>query len=240
MLFFFKEKPIEIIVFCLSSKRYALEFAPVKPAKEVFPQWWKDTESGSFDWNTFSRKNTTKSCVGIINQISTGLIFPMWCDLAVRWNNEGFEYSYADEVSKATGHNLINTEAPNFLPDHHIMKIISPWFVKSKVKLQYMFPYYHHLTPPNFNITPGIVTPIKGYSAANIFLTFKKSNQVQNLMIKNNTPIMQAIPLTDKKVVYRIEEMSERESLISDTSAGAPNFFFSAGLKKIFYQEQNK
>ena len=67
-----------------------------------------------------------------------------------------------------------------------------------------------------------------------------KEDAEQNLLIKTNTPLLQAIPLTDKKVVYRVEVMSKEEERKSEYTAGSPNFFLSGGLKKLFYEQQNK
>jgi hypothetical protein len=239
MLFFFKEKPEEIVMMIDPAHYFALEYSPAMPAKKIFPQWWKDTASSKFNWDILDVTNTAKSCVGIINQLSYGIIMPIWCDLAIQWDEENYRYQFSDRRTEIHLHNS-PLEVPGFLSDHYLLKIKSPWVIKSKVKLQYQFPFYHHPVSPNYTITPGIITPQKGYCGSNVFLCLKKEKTLQNLMIKTNTPLMQIVPLTDKKVVYRFEVMSEKDHFESRNSMGCPNHFTSRGLKNIHHEEQGK
>ena len=121
MLFFFKEKPIEIVAYLPPDFQKVMDFNPIVSAKELLPDWWKNTPSSTFNWDSFTPNNTSKSCPGIIQSLTTGFILPMWCDLAIETTSEGYRYHYSDKKSVLGSH--ANTQIPGFYEDYFILKI---------------------------------------------------------------------------------------------------------------------
>ena len=230
MLFFFKEKPVEIIALVEEGFEHAQEFAPVILAKEFIPKWWKDTPASWFDWVNLSPIPSVKNCPGVFNQITTGLILPMWCDLAMKWNHDNFECKFSDSISLM--HNHPNNQAPGFYSDYYICKIQSPWRFKTKVRMMYTSPFYHYTESAPFTIPSGIIEPYNGYLSSNVFCFFKKTKAEQSVMIKHKDPLLQIIPLTEKNYTLKVETLTKEEYNRSDAILGKSTTFIKKNLSR--------
>lgn len=231
MLFFFKEKPIEITAFAKSSYAFAHEHSPIIPIKENLPKWWKNTPPGQFNWENFSTSTSTKNCPGIIQTITSGFLMSLWSDLALEYNTMEYKWAFSDKISRVDNHK--QEQSPGFYEDHWHFKVVSPWFFKTSVKLIYTSPFYHHKSPLPF-ITPyGITTPQKGYTSSNLFLFAPKTKQTTRVMITKGTPLMHIIPLTEKKIIFKSEVVSDEEFARISNTIGVSNRFVGRGIKNI-------
>jgi len=237
MIFFFKKKPIEITAFVSDAFAFVNEYTPIKPAKEFFPKWWKDVSSSQFDWESFQTKTTVKSCPGIISSLSTGFIMPMWSDLAIEYGKDNWKFQYSDQKSTLQQHT--NKQMPGFYEDHWIFKLESPWQIRSPVNLMYQHPFYLHNTPFSFIQPYGMSTPNTNLHASNIFLFAKKEEGVNRVMIKNNTPLLHIIPLTENPVIFKTEVVNQQEYLKQLSIQSGVNSFASRALKTVF-RKNNK
>ena len=209
MLFFFKEKPIEITAIIYPGASYAKEYSPIKLAREFFPEWWRNTPSSSYNWDSRKINNTAKGCPGIGNILKTGFIMPIWSDLALEYNNQGYFYHFADNRSTIVNH--VKEETPGFYEDYWHLKFESPWLLKTSVDILVSSPFYL-FNKPNFFITPiGINRPMKGFMSTNFFMFLKKELDLKREIIKQNTPLIHYFPLTEKKIKFKIEEVSSEE-----------------------------
>jgi hypothetical protein len=241
MMFFFKEKPVEIIAFCNPEYSLAAEFTPIKPINKFYPQWWKDLSSSSFNWDKFTPEKTIKSCAGIINIFQTGFIMPMWSDLALEFGRGNWRYSYSDEKSKLIVHP--NEAMGEFYKDYGIFKLISPWLLQSPVKILSSEPFFHHTSTEWPFITPyGITPPLsnKNLHATSVFLLAKKEEEVKRIMIKANTPLVHFIPLTDKNIKFRVEVPDPNEFRRLEILVDSNNRFTNAGITNAFHTKNNK
>jgi len=231
MLFFFKEKPIEIVAFTSEEYLTINVQSPIKPAREYFPDWWKNTPSSKFNWDTFNVNSTTKSCPGIGQTLQKGFILPLWSDLAIKTQGNQYQWQYADRISKFEIHS--NDQAPGFYEDYYIFKINSPWQIKSPVSLIYTFPFYLFPAPLPYLTPTGIVTPVNKMCATNIFILLKRIQEEICFMIKQGTPLFHIIPLTEKKVVFRTEVISKAEYFKLKRDTAYKKNFTANGLKNI-------
>ena len=229
MLFFFKEKPVEITAYCRPGFNFANEFSPITPAKNLLPTWWKDTPSSSFSWEERIGKNTVKSCPGIINTLTTGLIIPLWSDLALQYNDIEYAYNFSDKISSLDMHS--EEESPGYYKDYWHFKITSPWLLETSVKLLYTQPTYLQETPYPFISPYGIVSPVKDLTGTNIFLFIRKEEQNSRLMLKQGLPLLHIIPLTDKKIKFSIKQISNEDFLRKSNIIGIRNRFNLKGLR---------
>jgi hypothetical protein len=237
MMFFFKEKPVEIIAFCNPTFSAIAEYSPIKPSNKFYPQWWKDLNSSTFNWDTFQVNNTTKSCPGISNIFQSGFIMPLWSDLALEYGNGEWKYSFSDKFSSLIVHD--NQHMRGFYEEHSIFKLTSPWIIQSSVNLLQTEPFYHHSYSGDWPfITPyGITPPVssKNMHMTNIFLLAKKEQEVKRIMIKNNTPLLHIIPLTDKKINFKIEVPGIQEYIRLSSLPSYSNHFCNRGKKNVNY-----
>jgi hypothetical protein len=233
MMFFFKEKPIEIIAYLPPWVSSIAERYPIHPAKNCYPAWWKNLSSGKFNWDEMQPRNTTKSCPGIINILQTGFIMPLWSDLAIEYNKDKWKYQFSDKQSTLTMHT--NDQAAGFYDDHIIFKVDSPWIITSPVKLLYTEPTYLRgsqlpfIQPYGINVT----TSKTNAEATNVFLFAKKEEQLTQIIIPASTPLLHIIPLTEKNVNIKCVVLDSDEYL-RKRSFQMSNRFVSKGLKNIF------
>jgi len=240
MIFFFKEKPIEIISFVAPSYAFVNEFSPILPAKDVYPEWLKKVPRSAFDWNTLETRNTVKSCPGIIKSITNGFIVPMWTDLALEYDLTGFKWAFADRRSSLDRHS--NDAIPGYYSNHLILKLLSPWVLKSPVDLQLTFPSLHHPRPFPVHVAPGTL-PFDGtdIEQLNIFLFAERKEEGARVMIKQGTPLLHILPVTERKVTIRQEVISDEEMIKKRSLTGANTHFFNKGIRNMaFSRRKNK
>lgn len=233
MLFFFKEKPIEIVAFIKDIYNSIKEFSPIVPARDLFPDWWRNTPSSSFNWDNLQPVNTAKSCPGIIQSLTTGFIMPLWSDLAIQYSDSQYQYQFSDMQTMLSDHP--DYQSPNFCEDYWKFKIHSPWILNTPVKLMYTSPFYHNTSSSfPFIIPPAIVPPIKHLCGTQVFIFAKKEQKLNRTVLKSGTPLMHIIPLTESKVTIRCEVVSESEYSKKISIVGFKNSFNNRGLKNIF------
>lgn len=233
MLFFFKEKPIEITAVVSSAYSQVCELSPIKLASECRPSWWKNTPSSKFDWNLFGPTSTVKSCPGVGLSIQRGFILPMWSDLALETQGELWKWVYSDRKSRVEVHS--NFQAPGFYEDHHIFKVNSPWKIISSVDLFVCSPFYLNNKAPLYSTPSGFIPPILNTCAVNPFLMFKKDIQKQQYLIKCGSPLLHILPFTDKKINFKCEIVSNEEYEKISNRTATNNHFIGRGLKnKLF------
>ena len=233
MLFFFKEKPIEIVAFVDSSYSFVKEFSPIVPAKEMYPEWLKKVPQSQFEWEKFRAVSTVRSCPGIIQNVTNGFIVPMWSELALEYTTNHYKYKFADQKSSLEHHPI--EQAPGFYEDYWRFKLISPWSLDTPVNLQFMFPFYHHPKSFPMEMPPGVL-PAKGIGKAqiNIFLFSKKEEEEKRIMIKHGVPLLHFIPITERKVTIRCEVISVDEMKKRHAITGANTNFIHRGIRNIF------
>ena len=237
MLFFFKEKPIEIVAFVTAKFNFAKELSPIAPAREYFPEWWKNTPSSTYDWANNISNNTAKSCPGIIGVLTSGFILPLWCDLAFKFGPEGYSYNFSDKSCRMDQHDDFQT--PGFYGDYYRLKITSPWLIRTPVKILFQQPTYLREDAYPFVTPYGIVPPVKNLISTNIFTFFKKPDQEMHMFIKQGTPLLHMVPLTEKKVTLKLVVLDDEDFTKADSIIGVSNHFSSKGLKNLRISENN-
>ena len=232
MLFFFRKPTIELIAYIEDKHAIAFNHAPIRPAREFFPIWWKSTSSSHFNWDKMQQATTVKGCPGIINSLTSGFNLPFWCDLAIKYDKDNYHYIFSDGRSSISEH-IGAVQAPNFYKNYHIIKLDSPWLIKSPVSLQYSYPFYYYADPLPYITPPGVITPINGLCSTNIFMFLEKTPHVNEVMIKQGTPAFNILPLTEKTVTIRTEMVTSSEFTRLDGIYGNGTHFLLKGLRHM-------
>lgn len=209
MLFIFKKKQIEIVALVAEERKDILELAPIKRAKDSFPHWWKNVESGYFDFEMFTEIRTVKNCPGIIGTLTNGFIMPLWSDIAIKQTPEGGDVTFADKKTnwKYSPEHIVTGYEENY--SNFIIQ--SPWYLKTPVNVLFCDPVYHFNTPRIYKANYAYQTPINNYLNTDITLSFRKPIDQDIGIIKFRTPMLHFIPITENKVNFRVEAMSPRE-----------------------------
>lgn len=238
MLFFFKEKPIEITAVIHENYVVAHKTAPIVPARERFPDWWKKIPSSKFDWDEFGPSTSIKSCPGVGHTLQQGFIMSLWSDLAFKFEGDTFRWRFSDNRSETTFQP--RRSYPGFYEDYNTFNILSPWIMLTPVKLHYSYPFYLLDSPPPYITPPGVVTPFLNTCATNVFAMFKQQVGLNTYFIKKNTPMLHIIPLTEKKINFKCEILDDKEYNKHRSAISTPTHFVSKGLKHFNEEEKLK
>jgi hypothetical protein len=195
-MFFFKRQ--EIILDCFTNDKTVLDFAPIQEASNYYPSWFytmpKEFESG------IHKSATLKKCSGFIDYYKNGIIMPLWCDLAISIENKNYKWNFANTSSTAIVHNSKQWEY--FVDPNEVghLKLNAPWKIKCNKEINFLFkkPYWNSNPFNDINIVEGIVE-FKYQNTANINLLLKL-NQYKEILLKYNDPLLNIIPLTEKKI----------------------------------------
>lgn len=210
-MIFFKKSKITIDAFTNVTGVY--EYFPIQHANKFIPEWWKRIP-GSLDLPNSVGINvktpTMKTCSGFIDLYNQGFVLPLWADLVFETKETG-EYAFQFSNPESTMNSHMSKQFGNQLKDKIHLKIISPWYLKEKSGVKFLLfqPVWNHLTSyPEFNMPPGVVDfKNQVVSNVNMFVPAKDARYE----VKNNTPLMHIIPLTDKNVQIKHHLVDDKE-----------------------------
>ena len=205
MFFFFRKPKLEVI--CYTDNSIAYEYYKIEQASKYIPKWFKDANSMYIDENQFHEpQSTIKKCPGIINLLTKGLILPLWTDINIYTDivNNVIETSSADITTEIARHS--SRQWDSYLnPDNYShMKITSPWAfsVKDDTQFYWNSSFYNNKPDILHYIAPAIVD-FKVQKATHINIFIPRISQ--HTILKAGFPIIQLIPLSDKKLVIKHE-----------------------------------
>lgn len=224
-MFWNKDKENEIVFY--TKDPGPAELFPVLPASQVKFDWVKKTteqfkEQKKLITDIKDEANFThvRTCPGIFDVCKTGYVVPITYDICIRYKEGKLETYSAFEKNPSTKDPLgreysIPESSTDPVVEHRkipginrtILKFESPYFVKAPkgVKLLFMpLPYndtYH------YEANMGILDPAVTNNIAMQFWWNKK----EEIYLKAGTPMMQIIPLTEKKLDMVCRAANEKE-----------------------------
>ena len=221
MIFKFPKK--KIMLDCFVDSELLLETAPIELATKHIPEWWRQLPKQEYVEDKFFPLPTMKTCVGFVDYYRNSVAIPLWSDLYIKVDGTQYQWQFSDRNTNVTIHN-IQRQAKGFLPNHGHMKIESPWYLRTKENINWVWsqPLY------NFNednidlkIAPGIVNYSK-QEVTNLNLVFKLNEQ-KIYALKQGQVLIHITPMTENKIqVVRhlvskeeIERLKENHGRIS-------------------------
>jgi len=216
--------------------------APIVPAKEYIPDWWKNIRAS--DYLSITDKGTVKNCPSFFEFFSNGFVVPLWCDLHLRVTDTEWEYKTPYNKFTFTSHN--NNQFKDFVPPNYkdnikmVLKPDCPWRVKTPPGWSIsQFPMYYHYNPI-FEVLPGNIWSDFHYEI-NQQMVIKQTGEFE---IKKGTPLAMYIPYERKKYDYTIDGPNEENVKLTNTSSLKVLTKFRGGYKntqaKIRRQEEKK
>jgi hypothetical protein len=200
---------------CFTNNPSIFEFSPITLANKNFPSWWKKTEK-SFNYENVNSGivhdvPTIKTCDGLLNLYSEGIMIPLWSDLIVETNSSGeWRYQYSsDENGPLVSHDKMQL-GNNFGNAIHI-KIISPWMIQEKTGVKFLFTgavWNYKDQMFDLNIVPGCMEFAKQHSTHINFFVPKRNSRLE---LSGKQPLVHLIPLTEKKIVVHNHLISDEE-----------------------------
>lgn len=203
--FNFKKK--KIVLRCVTNRLDVASVAPVTHANKCFPDWWKALPKQRRD-KTNRLVTTLKTCYGLTNHYSRGVIIPMWCDLEIELgpNADEYRYQYSDLKSTALVHST--SQRGSYLDPslYQHLKLDSPWRFYCDEKVDFIFqePTWSMDNLNNYRILPGTVD-FRYQHATNINMMLPRDiNNIKSFIIPLGQPLIHIIPCDNREIKLEI------------------------------------
>ena len=196
-----------VILNCYTDKSYVSEYAPIDYSNKFLPEWWKDLSKTVESEYKGLEMPTMKTCEGFIAQYKNSITIPAWSDFALQVYSEGtigHNWVFSDGLSKAEEHP--DKQRGLYLPPtrYQHIKLVVPWVLTcyEEIDWQMLGSTWNFNKPEELLIPPGIIN-FKYQFGANINLFVKKDETQKVVRIDHGQPLVQLVPLTERKVELR-------------------------------------
>lgn len=215
MFWFCKSKPIDVYFYTTRED----VFNNAKPQKAIsfIPDWIKKLPKPKFPENKneklFLQKNIN-SCPGLIDLYKTGFMFSLWSDVNIEISPDGsHRYQFADLQSIIIQHKTSQFETCHFNGTHVHAKLINPWFIHSKEKVNFVYsaPIWNNFGHDDVVVAPGVFNPSVSVIDANINLFFKKKENEVVYELYFGQPLVHVLPISNRPINLRCELVTEPE-----------------------------
>lgn len=210
------------------------ETFPVTPAIEKIPNWMSLAKQ---DYLQNKMQQTVYKCPGIVDVMQTGFIVSAWHDIEVWQEANGrlqakaptpdLEDMLGFPTTQIQGGDMIAKHLPKRTWSHRdLLKINTPWHVVAPRGIKLLMVPVPYADDNSFESTIGILDPaisneinIQGY--------------INSLgVIKAGTPLVQIIPLTEKKYQLVVREITEYDRNWVNKKKFLNNFSFMFSRNK--------
>ena len=203
--------------------------APIVPAKEYVPDWWKRVQRKI---NSLDDKGTVRNCPSFPEYINQGFVVPLWCDLYLEIEQEGtWKWRTPDKNFSFSTHS--NTQFRDWLPQHMqdntsmVVKPSCPWRVKTPPGWSvWQLPMYYHYNTM-FETLPGIIWS-DIHHEINQQMLFKRYGE---FFIPRGTPLAMYVPFERNKYTYDISGPNSTNAAWSNESFLHVRSKFKGGYK---------
>jgi len=245
-MFFFR-RPSVIHVDCFTDRPDVYTFNKIDHSVKFLPAWWKKLPKQAKNSPDNHPFPTLKTCQGFIDLFKSGIILPLWSDLSINLvksndsTNETF-WQFADRMSYNEVHHA--DQRGTFLPkeEYQHFKLLSPWHLKTKEDLNWVVTGNTWI---NNNLStiffPEGILNFKWQAQTNVNMFLKKENVNKQMLLEVGQPLLQFIPMSEKKIVLHHHLVSQSE-FQSVCDSGLLHTFingYSKG-KKILQEKESK
>lgn len=204
----FKRKAIQLDCFTAMPNTY--KFTPIELSNNFLPAWWKKLPKTAQNWAVMDAP-TMKSCAGLVDLYTKGVMLPMWSDLDILLRpDSGYDWKFADGQSIVEPHPMFQTGS--FLSDigYVHMKIFAPWRFTCKEDIDWHFaqPVWNHEAAKDYCVPSGVLN-FKYQHHVNINVLLRGT--LNNIHIPHGHPMAHIIPLSERPVKVHNHLVSEEE-----------------------------
>ena len=212
----FKKK--KITVDCFTYHTAVKELFPIKEIKYFYPEWFKKlketyTEKSEGENSIEFERSTMKMCEGFRNHYSHGFIIPLWSDLIIDVKkDQGYNFLFSsqkDILGHIEHHN--HNEYGNMFNKFIHGKIITPWMIKEKSGVKFMWTEPRWNTVKywdKLNVVPGtVIYNTQHIAHINMFV----SNKTQKINLNAGQPLVHLVPLTEYDVEIKTHLLEKKE-----------------------------
>jgi hypothetical protein len=238
-MFIFKKR--KIVVDAYTDIDIIAHSYKVAPAAQFIPEWWRMTDKRTLD-KGFIPAPTIRTCTGILDLYATGIMVPLWTDIALSIGPDDISWQCADMATEITTHDSSQWDkfADPMMFGH--LKITSKWVLRTKENINWVFqePYWNKQIGSPISTPPGVINFHHTAFATNIQLMVDKSTP-QNVLLEAGTPIAHLIPLSDRPIevvthLVSTEELRKIEALPRTKFINGYKHRINQGVKCPFHK----
>ena len=203
--------------------------APIVPAKEYVPDWWKKVER-MID-NKLDNKGTVRNCPSFPEYITQGFVVPLWCDLHLEVHHDSWKWKSPEKLF--TFNNHPGEQFRDWLPKHvqdntsMVLKPNCPWRVKTPPGWSvWQLPMIYHYNPV-FETLPGIIWS-DIHHEINQQMLIKQYGQ---FFIPRGTPLAMYVPYERNKYTYDVSGPNVKNAAWANTAHLHVRSKFKGGYK---------
>jgi len=189
------------------------EMFPIVSADNYLPKWWKNLP------NVFERPNdndmimphqTMKACDGFVELYKNSFIFPLWCDYTLETKVNYFAYHhFSTSVFELISHD--RRQYGETFDDYIHLKLTSPWIMRETTGIKFLLKSPEWSSPISWkyvHVPSGIVDFRYQHSS---HVNFFVNNEERRIEFSAGSPLLQFVPLTEKKVEIKCHLIDEKE-----------------------------
>ena len=203
--------------------------APIVPAKEYVPDWWKKVEI-MID-NKLDNKGTVRNCPSFPEYITQGFVVPLWCDLHLEVHHDSWKWKSPEKLF--TFNNHPGEQFRDWLPKHvqdntsMVLKPNCPWRVKTPPGWSvWQLPMIYHYNPV-FETLPGIIWSDIHHEINQQMLI----KQYGEFFIPRGTPLAMYVPYERNKYTYDVSGPNVKNAAWANTAHLHVRSKFKGGYK---------
>jgi hypothetical protein len=208
----FKKK--DIVINFYTDKAHVFNYFPVVEAKKTLPSWFKELPRPYFNSPEDSHSNI-KLCPGIMDYYTSGFLVPLWSELYLKIGKAGetnYAWQYSDQQSALVSHSP--HMYGNVLPEteYQHLKLTSPWMVTCEEDIEFIIkqPDWRFDINDNIHISSGFLN-FKYQPTLNVNLFVKREKEDSEIMLKQGTPLLHIVPLTERKIIMKTHLIDNKE-----------------------------
>ena len=203
--------------------------APIVPAKEYVPDWWKKVER--MIYNKLDNKGTVRNCPSFPEYITQGFVVPLWCDLHLEVHHDSWKWKSPEKLF--TFNNHPGEQFRDWLPKHvqdntsMVLKPNCPWRVKTPPGWSvWQLPMIYHYNPV-FETLPGIIWSDIHHEINQQMLI----KQYGEFFIPRGTPLAMYVPYERNKYTYDVSGPNVKNAAWANTAHLHVRSKFKGGYK---------
>jgi len=243
MFSFFHRTP-EIHVDCFTSNHDVYLNTPIVRASKTFPDWFKELPTSKTEFlidentrNHIIKENLNlKNCQAVLEFYKRGIVLESWCDYKMEMDLEKLtpHYWWSGREKPIEFH--LREQIGNGFPNHHHMKLISPWTFTEKTGVKFMWVGAEWaLDKFNFKILPGVISfDTQNFTNVNIMYPY----ETKEFTILIGTPLVHIIPLIENKIKIKNHLVTREEFELKRMNSAKTSFYGWKNIVKL--RERNK
>lgn len=205
MFFLNKKRQKPVIVDCYTFDKQVYEYAKISKASKFFPEWWKSLPADDDNPNM-------RHCYGFVSQHEKSFVLPLWSDLDIDLEHQGYRWSFKDCRTSAEVHG--GSQFAGWIDPgaNAHLKLSTPWMFRCSEEIHFQWSDASWSKHDLFGYhTPPAIVEYKYQSSVGVNLIFNTTVKPRSFRLKHGQPLVYITPLTERPVEFRFHLVTEDE-----------------------------